>query len=150
MYPKVDSIFPFSITHEIVRRLVKSLEEVVGEINEPAEADPDDPHYFAATMTFVCLQQCVHKPYMLETVIYEVSGALFIRSEKGLVEFSRFTETLSEPLGPLDNCEMNSLHPNGHVVTLEEIYRDVSRFVRHLYADEARKYIWRDGVKKLE
>lgn len=96
MYPKVDSIFPFSITHEIVRILVKSLEEVVCEINELAEVDPDDPHYFAATMTSISLQQYVDKPYMLESVIYEVSCTLFGKNEKGLVEFSRFTETLSE------------------------------------------------------
>lgn len=150
MYPKVESTFGFSVTHEIVGRLMRGLELVVREINELAEKDVDDPHYFEATMTSISLQPHDSKSYMLNRVVYEVSCTLFVKSEKGLVEFSKRIEILQEPVGPLDRDEVDLLHPKDHVVTLEQIYRDVSRFVRHLYADEARKYIWRNGVKKQE
>lgn len=150
MYPKVESAFPFSTTHEIVGKLVKSLEQVVREINELAEADPDDPHHFEATMTLISLRPCEDKPYMLEQVQYEVSCVLFVKSETGLFEFSKFTETSPVPVGPRNRNEKNTLHPKFHSMTLEDIYRDISRFVRHLYAEEVRAYIWRDGtgVKK--
>jgi hypothetical protein len=148
MYPVVSSIFGFSVTHEIVGKLVNGLELTVREINELAEADPDDPHRFEATMTQVRLQPCEAKPYMLERVVYEVSCLLFVKGEDGLVEFSRFVETLSEPVGPLSSDEANILHPIFHSVTLEDIYCGISRFVRHLYAEEARVYIWRDGTEK--